>query len=515
MLPNQNNKNNNNNKIIDIFLQTFVKHISIIPNIQNFILIGDSNFLIDDSEISYEIHCRYYKSGNEGELEILFNDVTRTKINEKQNAEFKYKTLFLSKVAHEFKNPLICITELINQSFDCFPYMADEGNIKKILNKTFFQIKSLSNFLLIMVRDLNYFSECQLGKDAVLEKKETDLKEVINFCKDVAQSLLKRSGKSENVDLVIDIENDVPEKIMTDEWRLKQVIINLLSNAVKFTLFGQILLTISLEKQDEKYYVKFTVKDTGVGIKEEQQKNIFKPFQKGLNKNNEMGSGLGLSIANEIASKLGTRLQFQSKTDNGSVFWFSIPYESYFNPPEINKNFIKSLDIQNEKIFKETNSIVFYDFKSEGGSEKYCSKSELIDSDSVNTRKLEDFVLTNKNIPYVPLKLVRNKRPKSLSSSNNIESQPGNLYESFSEINFKESPTRKFYSYKNLISIPMIKNSSSDVLNKNSSKTSKIKNELIEESEDKNYMFKKLKNNLKNFNSKPCFIIKFLLTNII
>jgi hypothetical protein len=61
----------------------------------------------------------------------------------------------------------------------------------------------------------------------------------------------------------------------------------------------------------------------------------------------------------------------------------------------------------------------------------------------------------------------------------------------------------------------MIKNSSSDVLNKNSSKTSKIKNELIEESEDKNYMFKKLKNNLKNFNSKPCFIIKFLLTNII
>ncbi len=99
------------------FLNIFVKHISNFPENNNFILIGYKTIEIEETEINFEIYCRYKKTDEENELEILFNDITRIKMNEKQNAEFKYKSLFLSKVAHEFKNPLICITELINQSF--------------------------------------------------------------------------------------------------------------------------------------------------------------------------------------------------------------------------------------------------------------------------------------------------------------------------------------------------------------------------------------------------------------
>jgi signal transduction histidine kinase len=273
--------------------------------------------------MSFEIHCRYISSNQEGEINILLNDVSRIKLKEKQNAEFKYKTLFLSKVAHEFKNPLICISELINQSYESLPKkMSEEIDISKNLK----QVKNLSNFLLILIKDLNYFSESLTGKLTVFEKNETDLLDLVCFSKHITKTLLQKSNKLVSVDIVINFDPQVPDKIVTDEWRLKQILINLLSNSVKFTLFGKIVLDISMEEIDNKSCIKFLVHDTGVGIKSENFESLFKPFQKDqYNKNNEMGSGLGLSICKEIASILGMGMNFQSKEGEGSTFWFHIP----------------------------------------------------------------------------------------------------------------------------------------------------------------------------------------------
>lgn len=270
-------------------------------------------------DVSFEIHCRYYNTDKEGELEILFNDVTRTKTKEKQNAEFKYKSLFLSKVAHEFKNPLICIGELIEQSHDQAPA---ESSLKKTLD----QIKSLSNFLLVLVKDLNYFSEYQMGKNSTSFEKETDLFELVDFCKNITNSLLVKAGKNNSINFNINFHDLLPRIIFTDEWRLKQVLINLLSNSVKFTMIGNIYLQIKIDINElsEKVLV-FSVKDTGLGMNEVMSKNLFKPFNKGNFKYNEMGSGLGLVIVNEIASKLGSGVKFHSLPNQGSHFWFSIP----------------------------------------------------------------------------------------------------------------------------------------------------------------------------------------------
>ncbi len=251
-------------------------------------------------------------------------------MNEKQNAEFKYKTLFLSKVAHEFKNPLICITELIHQ-------LSENLILNNEAIKTISQIKSMSNFLLVLVKDLNYFSETQIGKNIVFENKEIDLDELLNFCKEITDSLILKSNKANSVKFNI-TKKETPIKFIVDEWRLKQVLLNILSNAVKFTNYGEINLDVILEKNLDtldKQRIKFCVSDTGVGIKEENFDNLFGPFSKGNNNDNDLGSGLGLSVASEISGKLGEKLQFSSTYGEGSRFWFSIPYSS----PRILSNF--------------------------------------------------------------------------------------------------------------------------------------------------------------------------------
>jgi signal transduction histidine kinase len=288
---------------------------------------------VESQELFFEVHCRINKSDLENEFEFLLIDITRIKVIEKTNTDYKYKSLFFSKVAHEFKNPLICVCELINQTYEILPEIVLENN--EIISNLD-QIRSLSNFLQILIKDFTHFSENQFGKITNYDQKETDLFSLINFCSSIGKALLIKSNKTENVEIKIKIDERVPQKITTDEWRLKQILINLLSNSVKFTLNGFILLYVSIENfsteettSKDSFKIKFLVKDTGIGIKENKCSDLSKPFKKGSTKlikiNNEFGSGLGLSIASEIASKLGGRLDFESKLGEGSSFWFQIP----------------------------------------------------------------------------------------------------------------------------------------------------------------------------------------------
>jgi signal transduction histidine kinase len=223
----------------------------------------------------------------------------------------------------------LSICELISQSQEKVNELNELTiqNVKFSLQSNFDQIKSFSDFLLILVKDLNYFSEVNLDKNIKIEEKETRVDEVVNFISRITQSLLNRYNKSKFVNFQIELDSEVPKILTTDEWRLKQVLVNLLSNAVKFTLHGQVLLKICLEKCESSvnHMVKFLVKDTGVGIKKCNELKLFTPFQKGSHVNNEIGSGLGLYIAQEIATKLGTGLEYVSMECQGTSFWFSIP----------------------------------------------------------------------------------------------------------------------------------------------------------------------------------------------
>jgi signal transduction histidine kinase len=320
-------------------------YISELPQIENFVCIGEVSILHDDQNYFYEVHCRLNKTEKDEETELLFKDVTRTKIREKETAENKNKSLFFSKVIHEFKNPLICLCELVIQTQD----IIWNSRKKRKLFSNLEQINSLANYLQILIKDFTYLTESQYRPIADYERNEIDLNSVIDFCSRIGKTLLKKCNKNEVVEFKVNIDQDVPNKIVTDEWKLKQILINLLSNSIKFTSNGSVTIDVSLDEEinffsihknlnDEKNSlpskrIKFLVKDTGPGMNEEVFEDLSRPFKKESsmnfkNKNNEFGSGLGLSIANEISSKLGSGLECASQLGEGTSFWFYIPVKN-------------------------------------------------------------------------------------------------------------------------------------------------------------------------------------------
>jgi nitrogen-specific signal transduction histidine kinase len=273
-------------------------------------------------------------------MDLIFKDITMAKGLKSSNSDLSQKTLFLSKSAHELKNPVLCIQELIEQLYDT--YLKRNANAKNELEQmaSIFnlipQIKSLSNYILVLVKDLDYFSQKQLGNNVSFEIHETKLEDILGFCKDVAKGLLRKYGKNERIQFSIIKQrglNNLPEYLQTDEWRLKQLIINLISNSVKFTDQGKIDLEVSYSFISEMPAFRFSVTDTGRGIPKSEQKRLFKPFNKGstssnysgsLKNDNLIGSGLGLNIVYDISKKLGLPIQFTSEPGKGSCFWFTV-----------------------------------------------------------------------------------------------------------------------------------------------------------------------------------------------
>lgn len=273
----------------------------------------------------FEVFCRYYLDSGEDNYDFIFNDISRVKMVEEKNAEFKYKTLFLSKVAHEFKNPLVCITELVDQSVESVKVGTQMCDIKTTPNEQLSIIKALSNYMLILIKDLDYFSRFQLENKVSTEISAVKISEVFQFCQEVGQALLKKSDKRSLVDFVYNMDYNVPKVINTDEYKLKQVLINLISNSVKFTNRGSIVLSCKVTSCQ----IVFSVEDTGTGIDKNREYNLFKPFVKSEDPENKIGTGLGLVIVKDLVKLLGSEdIYYSSKMTKGSRFWFSIPLKS-------------------------------------------------------------------------------------------------------------------------------------------------------------------------------------------
>jgi signal transduction histidine kinase len=303
----------------------------------NFVFLGTKDIEVTPSNfINLEVFGRCYSSNHNvlDRYEFIFNDITRSKQIEQKNAEFKYKTLFLSKIAHEFKNPLLCISELVDQVNDNLrapkTNKTDINNNSDILK----QIKSISNYLIILVKDMDYFS--QKNSETIIEKKvEVDkipLIDIVKFCNDIVLALIKKSHKEMSVGFQVIRENHLPSFITTDEIKLKQILINLLSNAVKYTYHGSIYLRVMLKDNS----LKFQIDDTGKGISDDQKEKLFTPFSNESDKLNRISSGLGLFIVKELLGLLGSRIEFESTASKGSSFWFILP----LNDNDLNISFI-------------------------------------------------------------------------------------------------------------------------------------------------------------------------------
>jgi signal transduction histidine kinase len=183
-----------------------------------------------------------------------------------------------------------------------------------------------SDTLLHLIDDILDIAKIEAGQ-LDINKRDYKLNDQLDMLYEIF-SEKKKSFVYKNIELKLDIGiNDPDFTIHSDPYRIQQIFTNLIDNSLKFTEKGIIEFGYSLNKDDIKPSIVFFVKDTGIGISNEQQKLIFKRFSKIEKDNKKMyrGAGLGLAICRNLAELLGGKIWVESKKEKGSTFYFTIP----------------------------------------------------------------------------------------------------------------------------------------------------------------------------------------------
>ena len=226
----------------------------------------------------------------------------------------KAKSQFLSTMSHEIRTPLNAVIGLSGLLSD------SELNEKQ---KEFSQtIKTSGESLLSIINNILDYSKIESG-NLELEESEFNLREVIENVFDLTFS----ANSKKELELIYQLQNDVPDFIIGDSIRLQQVLINLTTNAIKFTESGEILIKVRvLERKSNRITLEFEVSDTGIGIPEDRMNRLFQSFSQvdASSTRKYGGTGLGLVISKRLVEFMGGSISVTSAINHGSTFTFSI-----------------------------------------------------------------------------------------------------------------------------------------------------------------------------------------------
>ncbi|WP_051286350.1 PAS domain S-box protein [Salinimicrobium terrae] len=238
-------------------------------------------------------------------------------IHAKEDAEAasRAKEDFLSTMSHEIRTPLNAVIGLTNLLLDRNPREDQKEN----LNSLHFSAKNL----LALINDILDFSKLEAGK-AELTITSFDLPGLLLNLKQAHQPL----ADDKKTKLELHIDKSIPDRIAADQLKLSQVLHNLVNNAVKFTANGTVSISVDLQQQNkDDLFLKFEIKDTGIGISEEKLEHIFEKFTQAESSTVRQygGTGLGLSITRLLLELMGSEIKLHSTPGKGSRFYFSLP----------------------------------------------------------------------------------------------------------------------------------------------------------------------------------------------
>jgi len=236
---------------------------------------------------------------------------------EEARAAALLKAQLLANMSHELRTPMNGILGMNDLLLDSA--LSDQQRSYAEI------IKSSAESLLEIIADILDFSKMEAGK-LQLDTIEFDLHRTVE---EVVQLLSSAASKKE-LRLSCALAPDVPRSVRGDPTRLRQVLTNLIGNAVKFTEHGQVMVDVSrAEELDDRVRLRFQVQDTGMGIPQDRQLQMFLPFSQvdPSATRRHGGTGLGLSISKQLVELLGGQIGFQSELGVGSVFWFTAVFE--------------------------------------------------------------------------------------------------------------------------------------------------------------------------------------------
>jgi len=285
--------------------------------------------LIGKVRIFLDLH---YQKKKLNSLLIHLENVNKELVIQKLNAEeaTRAKAMFLANMSHEIRTPLNGIIGISK--------ILEESGLNEKQREFAGIIVSSGENLLNIINDILDFSKIESGQ-VKLENIEFSLSKTVNLIINLQSNFAKRK----ELDLLFEIDKNIPDTLVGDPFRLTQILTNLVNNALKFTEKGNVTISVSeIERDADKVKLMFKVIDTGIGISDKGMEKLFKEFSQIDSSTTRKygGTGLGLSISSNLVSLIGGEIGVSSLINKGSEFWVIL---TYFISDKTGENVVKQV----------------------------------------------------------------------------------------------------------------------------------------------------------------------------
>ncbi|NMM48410.1 PAS domain-containing hybrid sensor histidine kinase/response regulator [Marinigracilibium pacificum] len=292
-----------------------------------------------NTEIETELSISPISYHDEKIFSAFVRDITQRKKYEREILDAKdkaeqasiSKAQFLSTMSHEIRTPLNAVIGISNLLLKSNPSKEQIEDLKIL--------KFSGENLLSIINDILDFNKIDAGK-IELEKAPFNIKTVINGVK----SSLSTKAYQKNLPLVLYVDDNLPDVVVGDSTRLTQILTNLINNAIKFTHKGSVTIAVSvISNEEDEIEIRFSIRDTGIGISTEEQNKIFDSFSQASSSTTRKygGTGLGLSICKKLLELQDSNLMLESEIGKGSEFFFTLKFgksDIQIAPEELNIN---------------------------------------------------------------------------------------------------------------------------------------------------------------------------------
>jgi signal transduction histidine kinase/CheY-like chemotaxis protein len=314
------------------YLELYLKERELVINVQTLKVIEN-----------YDLINKMEAVKKEAQLQLEKAEIIEKKNHAEQAAIVKQE--FLSTMSHEIRTPLNAIITIASLLDD--KVHENEQELIKALRFT-------SNNLLLLINDILDFTKLEAGKSN-LELQPTNFRQLLDNIKNTYDSLAREKG----LQLNLAVDENVADSYEVDEIKIAQILGNLITNAIKFTYTGKVDIVVRrLHTTDQLDGIRFEVNDTGIGIAEKDQEDIFESFSqpKSITTKKQGGSGLGLAIVKKLVVLHGSNVHIKSDVDKGSSFYFNLKLKQAKKPDTVLSQKVSSL--QNKTVLLAEDNMI-------------------------------------------------------------------------------------------------------------------------------------------------------------